>query len=113
MNLKDYVTEKKIEFKKDDDLKYLDGVKSLLDTDAGLEVFRRILESTKVFTSCFTGNSTTFYNEGMRDVGLNVLGDIVRADPDAVSKIFKLHAGKALHEKELEEQWIKEFNNDN
>lgn len=34
-----------------------------------------------------TGNSQTFYNEGMRNVALKLYGDIGEADPEAFLKM--------------------------
>lgn len=39
----------------------------------------RLLEKAGVFRTSFTGNSTTFFNEGMRNMGLMVLGDVHEA----------------------------------
>ena len=41
----------------------------------------RVLTYTGMYKTSFTGNSTTFFNEGMRSVGLFVLGVIMRASP--------------------------------
>lgn len=43
----------------------------------------RLLEKAGVFRTSFTGNSTTFFNEGMRNMGLMVLGDVHEAAADA------------------------------
>ncbi len=42
----------------------------------------RLLEKAGVFRTSFTGNSTTFFNEGMRNMGLMVLGDVHEAAAD-------------------------------
>jgi hypothetical protein len=39
----------------------------------------RLLEKAGVFRTSFTGNSTTFFNEGMRNMGLMVLSDVHEA----------------------------------
>jgi len=41
----------------------------------------RVLTYTGMYKTSFTGNSTTFFNEGKRGVGLFVLGVIMRASP--------------------------------
>ncbi len=43
----------------------------------------RLLEKAGVFRTSFTGNSSTFFNEGMRNMGLMVLGDVHEAAADA------------------------------
>ncbi len=39
----------------------------------------RLLTYTGMYKTSFTGNSTTFFNEGMRSVGLFLLGAVMRA----------------------------------
>lgn len=112
MILRDFINEKRNEYQKNEEQKYVSGIAEILKSQAGIEVFRRILTDTKVFNSCFTGNSTTFYNEGRRDVGLNILADLLKADPDAISKIFKAHSEKSLFEQQLENIWTKEFDDE-
>jgi hypothetical protein len=61
----------------------MDDVKNVLATDSGRRFCWKYLERTGVFRSSFTGNSTTFYNEGMRNIGLMLMADITSADPAA------------------------------
>ena len=67
---------------------YLKDLKELLDTPAGIRVFSKIIEKGKMFSSSFTGNSTTFFNEGMRNIILDLFGDICEAAPDRVGSII-------------------------
>ena len=41
----------------------------------------RLLTFTGIYRTSFTGNSTTFLNEGKRMVGLFILGAVMRANP--------------------------------
>lgn len=45
--------------------------------------FRRTMEwllgECRMHSSCFTGNSTTFYNEGRRDIGIALLAELDEA----------------------------------
>lgn len=41
----------------------------------------RLLEKCGVYHESFTGNSTTFFNEGKRSIGLKIIADLMRADP--------------------------------
>ena len=41
----------------------------------------RMLTFTGMYRTSFTGNSTTFLNEGKRMVGLFILGAVMRANP--------------------------------
>ena len=44
----------------------------------------RMLDATGVNSNSFTGNSTTFFNEGKRQVGLELLGRITDLGIDVV-----------------------------
>ncbi len=55
----------------------------VLSTPAGRRVIWRILGRCGVNKSSFTGNSTTFFNEGMRDVGLFITAEVVDVRPEA------------------------------
>lgn len=61
----------------------LDDVKKILETDHGRRFMWRYLGLAGVFQTSFTGNSTTFFNEGKRDIGLKMLADVTEAKPDA------------------------------
>lgn len=58
-------------------------LKSVLETDAGRRVFRRILNHTGVNSASFTPNQSdvTAFREGRRDVGL-WLNDLLLSLPD-------------------------------
>ena len=47
----------------------------------------RLLTFTGVFQTSFTGNSTTFYREGMRSVGLFILSVVMKANPMSFAQI--------------------------
>lgn len=49
----------------------------LLGSESGRWFLMRMLDVTKVNSMCFTGNSKTFYNEGRRDVGLDIIKSIL------------------------------------
>lgn len=42
-----------------------------------------MLATTNVFGLSHTGNSTTYYNEGRRSVGLELMAEVIAADPNA------------------------------
>ena len=56
----------------------LEDLKWVLSTRQGRRFMWKLLEGCNIFKSCFTGNSSTFYNEGRRDVGLEVFNKVVR-----------------------------------
>jgi hypothetical protein len=56
----------------------------LLDQPAGRRVLWWILDISGIYRSSFTGNSTTFFNEGRREVGLTLLAKISETKPEAL-----------------------------
>jgi len=61
----------------------------LLSTDQGRRYIWRVLEVCGIYKSSFTGSSETFFLEGQRNVGLKLLSDIMRVDPDSYIKMYK------------------------
>lgn len=61
----------------------LEDMRFILETAQGRRFIWRQLGECGVFKSSFTGNSTTFFNEGRRDVGLKLMADVMDAKPDA------------------------------
>lgn len=55
----------------------------ILADERGRRFLWRLLDRAGVFRTSFTGDSATFFNEGMRNVGLIVQSDIMAADPEA------------------------------
>lgn len=53
----------------------LADISLILGTRAGRRFFWRLISECGIFKSSFTGNNTTFFNEGMRNVGLKFLAD--------------------------------------
>lgn len=60
----------------------LADVKKLMSQREGRRFVWRMLDRAGVFRTSFTGNSTTFFNEGMRNIGLIVLADVMAACAD-------------------------------
>lgn len=61
----------------------LNDIAHVLSTLTGRRFFWRLLQRCGVFKSSFTGNNTTFFNEGERNIGLILLTDLNEADPNA------------------------------
>ena len=57
----------------------LDDLRQIMDSVHGRRFIWRLLDKAGVFRTSFTGNSTTFFNEGMRNLGLMVLADVHQA----------------------------------
>ena len=53
-----------------------DDFKWLMGNKRGRRIVWRLLERTGVYRSSFTGNSETFFREGMRNVGLMLMAQI-------------------------------------
>lgn len=60
------------------------ALREILGNESGRWFLMRLLDFTKVNQSCFTGNSHTFYNEGKREVGLEILRMITDLGIDGV-----------------------------
>lgn len=59
-----------------------DNLHAMLQTKAGQSVLWEIINRTGlVAPDLFTGNSTTFYNMGKRDLGVELYNDIMAVDP--------------------------------
>jgi hypothetical protein len=69
----------------------MEDVRFVLSTPSGRRFLWRWLEICGIYKTSMTGNSTTFFNEGMRSVGLSLLADIVEAQPDAYLNMQKEH----------------------
>ncbi len=67
----------------------LNDVYNILAIPSGRRWVWRVLSDCGVFKSSFTGNSTTFFNEGRRDIGLRILADVMEANPDAYVQMAK------------------------
>ena len=70
---------KKYQQKRLDEIADLEAVMNL---PQGRRVLWRVLDQSKLLASnMFTGNSTTFYNLGQREIGLWLYNEIMTADP--------------------------------
>lgn len=66
----------------------LDDIRDILSRKSGVRFFKRIMENGKIFCTTFTGNSTTFFNEGMRSNTLRYFNDVCEAAPEMVAEIM-------------------------
>ncbi|MDA8231577.1 MAG: hypothetical protein M0006_09585 [Magnetospirillum sp.] len=60
----------------------LAAFKAVMATPEGRRYVWWLLERCGVFRTSFTGDSATFFNEGQRNVGLTLLGDIHAVCPE-------------------------------
>ena len=68
--------------------KHLDDLAKILTMPEGVRVFAKYIEDGRIFSSSFTGNSHTFFNEGERNFALRMFSDICEAAPDVVQPII-------------------------
>lgn len=66
-----------------------DDLKWVLSDKRGRRLMASVLAVTGLYRGSFTGNSETFFREGQRSVGLQVLERINAADPEAYLKMLK------------------------
>lgn len=67
----------------------IEDLRILLAQPEGRRFVARMLRVTRVFHDSFTGNSATFYNEGRRAVGTEIMADVARADPDQFASLLR------------------------
>ena len=64
-------------------------IKKVFDTPEGRRVLHKILSICELYSDCFTGNAQTYYLEGKRVVGLEVLEMIMEADKEIYIKLLR------------------------
>lgn len=64
----------------------LADVALVLASIEGRRFYWRMMIRCGIFMTSMTGNNTTFYNEGQRNIGLIMLADMNEADPAAYLK---------------------------
>lgn len=62
-------------------------LEAMLDLPAGRRVLMRLIDSAGVFTRSFTGNSETFYREGRRAIGLDLVEHIEMVKPGSFAAL--------------------------
>lgn len=65
------------------------GLGEAMASKQGRAFLHWLLAECGVYKTSFTGNSTTFFNEGKRDIGLQVLARVTTAHPDAYLTMLK------------------------
>lgn len=63
--------------------------KWLMGNKRGRRIVWRLLERTGVYRSSFTGNSETYFREGMRNVGLMLMAQVHELTPDQFAVMLK------------------------
>jgi hypothetical protein len=63
-------------------------MREVLRSEQGKDVIWNILGMCQLYSESFTGNSTTFYNEGKRAVGLEILQLLEDVNPAAYADLL-------------------------
>jgi hypothetical protein len=71
----------------------LADLKKLLQQDWGRRIVWRVLDYSGLHRTSFTGNSTTFFNEGQRNIGLWLVDEVLSADTDSYLLMLKENRG--------------------
>ncbi|MBK8772248.1 MAG: endopeptidase [Rhizobiales bacterium] len=66
-----------------------EDIRWLMSGPRGRRIAYRFLERAGIWQSSFTGNSETFFREGRRDMGLQLLASINTTCPDAYAKMIE------------------------
>jgi hypothetical protein len=66
----------------------INDLRKILSTVEGRRWVYSIIERCHVFHPVMTGNSYTFFNDGMRQVGLMVIDEVAGVDKDLFGKLF-------------------------
>lgn len=67
--------------------KLLDAITSVVDTEQGKEVMWHILSQCGIYDNAYTGDNTTFFNLGRREIGLMLIGLMHDADATMYAKL--------------------------
>ena len=79
--------QEKLDAKEQDQLN--NDIKKVFDTPEGRRVLHKILSICEIYSDCFTGNAQTYYLEGRRVVGLELLEIIMEADKEIYIKLLR------------------------
>ena len=67
-----------------------EDLREILSTAAGQRALSRVMDHTRMMDpDLFTGNSTTFYNLGKREVGLWLYSEIMAVAPGSFIKMMQ------------------------
>ena len=62
-------------------------LKKVLSIPEGRRFIWKLMSESGVFRTSFTGNSSTFFNEGRRDIGLLILNEVMASKPEAFTQM--------------------------
>lgn len=86
----------------------LEDVRWMLSSREGRRFFWRLISHCHVFETSFTGNNTTFFKEGERNIGIFLLTELNAAAPEAYALMQSEYAASV----KLEQMQIEKENQD-
>ncbi len=63
-------------------------VNSVMGTPQGKDLIWEVLSLCGIYENQFTGNSSTFFNEGRRSVGIDLIQMLTDADPTLYAQLL-------------------------
>jgi len=84
-------------------LQNLKDLKHILGSAHGRRFMKDLLSGCMLSETTFTGNSQTYFNEGVRSVGLKILRDIWLVDPKFTPNLigFEINKNELVKREEL------------
>lgn len=67
----------------------VEDIKWLMAHKQGRRFVHRVLDKAGIYRTSFTGNSETFFREGMRNIGLFVLDEVMVSAPEQFALMLK------------------------
>lgn len=64
-------------------------LRAIMESPTGRRFMWRLLEQTGLYKTSFTGNSTTFFNEGQRNIGLWLISQVNENCLDEYTRMVK------------------------
>lgn len=98
--------------RKDKRARELEEIQLVVSSKHGRKFYWRLLTMCHLFETSFTGNNTTFFKEGERNIGLCLMRDLMEANPESFTLMQKEHAEsieleRLKTEKEKEEKNVR------
>ena len=85
-------------------IRHLNDIRKVVSMPEGRRLYFFVLAESGIFRSSFTGNSTTFFNEGARNIGLILLRDIMEAKPDVLTQMMNENYSEIKSFQKLQEK---------
>jgi hypothetical protein len=94
------------EYQKSKQMEY--DLKVILGTENGRRYLYELIDFCGLYRPSMTGNSQTFFNEGMRNVGMKIMADVTKADANSFIQMMTEHKNR----KETERRQASDNNNE-